>query len=193
MRDYPASFIVPNTTSVPHRLVMLEDLVELGSKDPRVVDLANRALRNNPADPLSELLNALHQLVEFTPDCGDGTCEQFQRAEHTLFDRGKGDCDDMAVAYSAMARAIRFASRVVWIDQPDKPNNHVASQACAPIRPASAIQQNYAAMVHSNPSSPTCGASHGWTWIETTLPGAMVGEHPYTAAKRLGVIRDDIS
>lgn len=193
MRDYPPQFIIPDTTPVADRLLIMEDLVELGSRHPRVISLARFARQNNPTDPLSELLVALHELVTFVPDCGDGTCEEFQRAEHTLFVRHAGDCDDMSIAYSSLARAIGFPSRVVWIDQPDKPNNHVASQACAPIRPASRVDQNYAVMVHSNPAGPSCSQPNGWTWVETTLRGAAVGEHPYTAAKRLGVIRDDLS
>lgn len=184
MPAYP----IPPETPVKARVEFLEKLVAGGSRDPAVRALA-RSLVAGAEDPLQALLDGLHRTVRYTPDCGDGTCEEFQSAGYTLA-IGQGDCEDLSVLYAAMARSLGYAARAVWLDQPKADNNHVAGQVCAPGRvdPAGAL---YAVRVYAPERGPECDG--GWAWVETTLPGARAGEHPYAAHARLRGARRDIA
>ena len=190
--DYPDWFIVPPTTSVEHRLAILEDLAVLGSENAQVQALAKSLVAARPDNPLQALLDGLHRYVEYTLDPDDGATELFQRAEFTLFARHRGDCDDMGVAYAAMARSVGLNARVVWIEQSEEvASNHVAAQVCTEgHEPAGGI--DYAVQVFSHQGGPDCDGSSQWIWVETTLPGAIVGRHPYAEADRLGALRPDI-
>ena len=78
--------------------------------------------------------------------------------------KGKGDCEDMAVLFVAMTRSLGMSSSVVWVSQPDEVSSHVAA------------------------SLSVDGVSE---WVETTIPGARIGEAPYSAAARLGPSGND--
>ncbi len=174
--------------------MMAEDLVRMGSQDTRVHALALELVAHDSRDPLQALLDGLHRQVTYVPDCGDGSCEEVQRPDFTLFERRQGDCEDMSIAYASLARSLGYGARAVWLSQ-NGPNNHVPAQYCGPqqIRHG----DNTAAAVTSAAVTPPangldCAAPNEWVWVETTLPGALVGEHPYAAVRRLGVGRHDI-
>lgn len=194
--DYPDWFIVPPTTSVEHRLAILEDLAVLGSQNPRVQALAKSLVAARPDDPLQALLDGLHRYVNYTPDPNNGEVELFQRAEYTLFVRHLGDCDDMSIAYASLARAVGINARTVWIEQAeDVPNNHVAAQVCTKNHAAAAAaagRVDYAVQVFTHNGGHGCNQPDGWAWVETTLPGAIVGRHPYAEAERLKTTRSDL-
>lgn len=117
------------------------------------------------------LLDGLHELAEYDDD--PDYREEYNRAVTSLVPavgaavspitgarKGRGDCDDLAVLFVAMARAVGLSAQVLWLDQPRASFNHIAAAVCE-----------------------VNGTCH---WVETTLPGARVDEHPYAAAARLG-------
>ncbi len=94
--------------------------------------------------------------------------EVFARADYTLASGG-GDCDDHARVVYALLRAGGLPARLNFLfRQGDRGPRHVVAQALLP--------------------------GLGWTWLETTA-AANFGEHPYAAARRLGIIdaRQDIA
>lgn len=123
------------------------------------------------------LLDAVYGLVDYWPDQASER-DFYQPVQVTLRPspeapmspitcrrKGKGDCEDTSVLFAAMALAVPLVSgipmgaHVQWLDQPGDPQNHVAASVTLPS---------------------------GELWVETTLPGARIGEHPYDALKRLG-------
>jgi transglutaminase-like putative cysteine protease len=78
--------------------------------------------------------------------------------------RGGGDCDDHARALAALALASGIPAEVVGVPGPDGRVKHAATIL----------------LVHGQ-----------WRWAETTVD-AQWDEHPLTAAKRLGLQREDI-
>lgn len=126
------------------------------------------------------LLDALYELVEYQGDPA-GDLDYYQSSLITLRPvpgnpvsaltrrpKGSGDCEDTSVLFSALANAVPLVcglpmhGTVQWLDQPGDPQNHVAAKVFAE-------------------GLPSDGA-----WVETTLPSARIGEHPYEALRRLG-------
>lgn len=94
--------------------------------------------------------------------------EVFARSDYTLAS-GAGDCDDHARPVYALLRAGGVSAGLAFLFRKgDRGPRHVV--AVANIK------------------------GRGWTWLETTVD-AELGEHPYAAAKRLGVVneRSDIA
>lgn len=155
-------------------------LADEGARDPIVrrmaIWLVTRcaiALGHQPTDrQIAQcLLDGLHELVQYSNDSDEA--EEYNRAVTTLMSspsmarstvtgrpKGTGDCEDMAILFTSLARALGLRSQVVWLDQPGGAFNHVAASVC--------------------------DVGGGCEWVETTLPGARVGENPYAAAARLG-------
>jgi len=119
------------------------------------------------------LLDAVHLLVKYDDDPADH--QEYSRAVTTLTPiagnpispltggpKGHGDCDDLAVLFSAFARAAGLHSDVVWVDQKGAPYNHIASVVCLG-------------------SASTCH------WVEATILGARIGETTREAIDRLRV------
>ena len=117
------------------------------------------------------MLNLVHDLVQYGEDSSER--EQYTRAVVSLMPvegmavspvtgkpKGRGDCDDMAILFSALARCAGLHADVIWVDQPGAPFNHVAAVACT-------------------------GDAKRCYWVETTLPGAKVGETTAEAIQRL--------
>lgn len=177
---------IPPTTSPEVRERLLDALADEGARTPAVAAVA-AALRDRERirlyrepetrEVLEGLLRGLHELVEYTPD--PGRSEIFNRAVVTLAPahgkplseltkrpKGSGDCEDLAVLFSAWARSLGMDARPVWLDQPGRRQNHVAAVVCG---------GGLTARI----------APDGCAWVETTLPGAYVGEHPWAAAGRL--------
>jgi transglutaminase-like putative cysteine protease len=88
--------------------------------------------------------------------------EVFQQGSYTLA-IGAGDCDDQARLLYAVLVAGGARARLVFLTRPGATGPvHVVTQACV------------------------AGA---WQWLETTI-AARMGEAPYAAAERLGLLRD---
>lgn len=79
------------------------------------------------------------------------------RPAGTTFELGTGDCDCSARALLALYRAAGLQAGLATLGDPP---THVA---------------------------PVVKLGGAWTWAETSLRGAMLGEHPIAAARRLGV------
>lgn len=74
-----------------------------------------------------------------------------------------GDCEDLAAALVALARAAGLRARIAWLDQPEYPQNHVTAQ------------------ISFDPMS-VPGSQATWLWAEPSVDGAALGEDPYVAA-----------
>lgn len=72
--------------------------------------------------------------------------------------RGAGDCKSSATLLAALAEGVGCPSRLVAMGHDPSDPSHV----CCQLKPLGA-----------------------WLWAETTIPGAMLGEHPVDAALRL--------
>ena len=77
--------------------------------------------------------------------------------------RDGGDCEDLAICLVAAALAARLPARLVWLDPRTEhsPQAHVAAKIFV---------------------------DGAWLWAEPTVR-ADLGEHPWTAAERLGLLR----
>lgn len=80
-------------------------------------------------------------------------------------ERDGGDCEERScyllarvLARGALVRA-GVAGELGWIPQEWAPLDHVTARVLVPGR--------------------------GWLWADATVPGATLGEHPWTAARRL--------
>ena len=176
-----APFVSVNDfTPSEDREEMLNALADEGANTKTIRNIARSAigklaveLKREPTDlELSQrLLDTVHQLVQYGDDPADG--EQYSRVVTTLMPvdgmeispitglpKGRGDCDDMAVLFSSMCRAAAMHSDVIWVDQRGAAFNHIAAVMCAS-------------------SGDRC------YWVETTLPGARVGETTQAALERL--------
>lgn len=169
------------------RTALIDAMAQQGSEDPAVqrwavalVGLkgAARGARLGRTESLQALLDGLHGLVEYRDD-PPGAVDYYSRAQWTLtprsntrkspitgLNRGAGDCEDLVILFCAFARSLGLPARCVWLPQPNSPQNHVAAVSC------------------DLPS--------GCVWVETTLPGARIGEHPYDAYRRIGGSRSDL-
>jgi hypothetical protein len=175
----PTCFEVPATMLPDARVALLMRISQQALSNPRVREIA-RQLRSTLTDRLGRsptqgemvqwLADAGHLLTEYKPDPPGE--EVFQSVEYTLGGgasrqkspitgraKGVGDCEDLAGMFVALALALGIPARVQWWSQPGAPLNHVAAQA---------------------------KIGNEWVNVETTIPGAHVGETPYQALDRIG-------
>ena len=90
--------------------------------------------------------------------------ETFKGWRHTV--ANGGDCDDSARLLTAMLRALDWLARLSIFEDADGDPVHVAAQV---------------------------DDGTAWRWLEGTVPGALVGESPQEACRRLGFkIRPDL-
>ncbi len=144
----------------PNRRAKLQLLDLLASvdakKDPRVSELALLLARETDGTPAG-IGAALHAFVKRTVRFQREGAERFVDTWRTVTVYGVGDCDDSARAVVALARAVGLRARLVTLGR--KPESgHVVASLWDGAR---------------------------WQWAETTLPGALWGEHPYDARDRL--------
>lgn len=175
-----APFVVVNDT-VPsdEREEILNALADEGASSKTIRSIVRWVitrlaleLRREPTDVelAQRLLDTMHHLVQYGDDPPD--IEQYSRVTTTLMPvvgtaispitkdpKGRGDCDDLAVLFSALCRAAGMTSNVIWVDQKGAAFNHIASVMCA--------------------NGDRC------YWVEATLPGARVGEATREAVERL--------
>lgn len=171
--------VIPDAVEPDEREDLLDALANEGARSVIVrrmaVWLCTRAAVRLGRQPTQRetgqaLLDGLSDLTEYTHDPDNQ--EEYNRAETSLLPapgasrspitgtgKGRGDCEDMVVLYVAMARSVGMGAHVIWVSQPDQPSSHVAASL----------------VVDGIPE-----------WVETTIPGALIGEAPYVAAERLG-------
>jgi transglutaminase-like putative cysteine protease len=165
---------------------MLSELADRGAKDPYVQTVARslygllvaRLGRAPTAVELVQwLMDQIHDLVDYVPD-PDGE-EIFQDVRYTLAGgsgygtsslsgsrRGGADCEDLATAVVSLGRVLGLRMYPKWWDQKGARLNHVAAQVCD----GGTIRSEFGGCVS----------------VETTIPGARVGETPYQALERVG-------
>lgn len=176
--------LIPPTMLPQARLDVLMRLAAAGAADSRVkilgagltAMLVARLGRVPTREEAAQwLCDAVHLLVDYTPDpAGE---EVFQTVLWTLGGecgrsvspianarKGCGDCEDLASLLVALCMVVGLRARVVWMEQPGSPLNHVSVQVCV---------------------DPSRG-DDCWLWLDATLPGARLGENPYDALARLG-------
>lgn len=151
---------------------LLAALAEQSSRDPSVVRLARRLKERAPDAHV--LARMLHRFVQTRVTFVRETVETFRGAGYLaerIATNGYwiGDCDCSADLLFAIARAAGLPARFRFFAKGGQPA-HVATQIGEQTR-----------------------EGFVWQWAETTLRGAAFGEHPLSAAKRLGVIdRSDL-
>lgn len=146
--------------------ILAEQKAELG-RDPSASELLQR------------LMESVHDMVTYLPD-PDGE-EVFQpvlsvvtngmgkgTSRITGLHRGGDDCEGLATVFVTLARILGFRASNVWWNQPGASLNHVAAQVC------------------DGGEFPTEFGSPRCIPIETTIPGALPGETPYDAIRRIG-------
>jgi len=134
--------------------------------DPHVRDLAlqlSAPFGDLPPDVRARAIGeAIQQFVLTRVRFVPETRETFQRSLYTLR-RGAGDCDDHSALSRALGVAAGLRARLQYYGKPSSPRHVV-----------------------------TAYHHHGaWHPAETTL-GALYGEDPFRAAKRLGAHREDL-
>ncbi|MBL8605145.1 MAG: hypothetical protein JNK72_24660 [Myxococcales bacterium] len=148
---------------------------EIATLSRRILSRLSARLGRKPTDDeaLQAILDALPEVAVYRPDT-PSDWDYYQFASWTLRPRrgnaispwtgkpkGAGDCEDLTILFCALALAAGLRARPKWLDQKGKLQNHFAVTTC-------------------DEAGTVC------RWIEATLPGARVGEHPYAALRRLG-------
>lgn len=172
---------MPLSTTPEQRMDQMRAFRDEAAARPETLALAKAILHDRCVEKLEcprtargalqALLSALPDLVEYTPDKPGKEVIQsvfatLQPSKGTALspltkkNKGRGDCKDLSTLYAALAKALGFDSAFLWFDQPQAPINHVALQVNIP--------------------------GEGWQIVETTIPGALVGEDPYTAIRNHG-------
>lgn len=178
-----APFLIINDyTPSTDREEILNELANEGASTREVRRFARWALtrlvlelQREPTDLeiAQALLDLEHQLVHYADDPVDH--EEYSRPLTTLRPvpgnpispvtnepKGRGDCDDMAVLFAALGRAVGLQVNVVWVDQRSADYNHIAAVACFDGE----------------------DACH---WVETTIQGARIGETTSQVLRRVHV------
>lgn len=143
------------------RLAAFEQLGVRGALSPEVVTRA-RELALAPRGDLElagnlELAGRIMRAVQALPYLPDGAsvADRVRRPCRVL--SVGGDCEDLAMLVASLDLAAGIDARLRWLSQPSADADHVSVQAFVGGR---------------------------WLWQEPTVP-ALLGEHPFDAAKRL--------
>jgi hypothetical protein len=170
------------------RLVILNGYCADAALMPPIIELAHvlkekcaRGLGREPRplELFSCLMADVHDLVDYLPD--PPGLEVFEPVWSVLWNgmgrtispitgqrKGGDDCEGLATVFVTFARILGYNASCVWWDQPGASLNHVAAQVCD------------GGTARTDFGSPICIP------IETTIPGAIPGETPYDALRRIG-------
>ena len=141
-------FRLADTVPVCDRVRLLEALAATLPESARTGEWHRRLLA-------LEGLRAV-QSLEYVPNTARE--EWLQSVGRTLRTR-RGECKALSTTLVALYRALGLRPRVVWVDQPGAPLNHVTAKVWI---------------------------DGGWLWAEPSVRGAMLGESPYDALARAG-------
>ncbi len=169
MTDPAHKVCVHNTTPVCERIDLLQEFAVRGSTAPVIRELAykvdafvrpiaERATRRQgdwyPWLLAQQALHEVHKLP-YVADPPEQDC--YRNVELTY--RQGGECKALNVFLVALLLRLGVRAEVVWIDQPGRPLNHVASLAWLDGQPL---------------------------WADGSIAGARLGESPYEALQRTG-------
>lgn len=117
------------------------------------------AIGSQPPEALARAVQLRAQGLGFRPDPPGPDVV----ADTQTTAREGGDCEDLSIALVSLALACGLPASVVWLDPmtSHSPQAHVAARVLVRGR---------------------------WLWAEPTVP-ALLGEHPWRAAERLGLLR----
>lgn len=179
----PDELMVPNWVPPATRVNLMNCYVRDAMRDPMVREYAFQFASRDPENVSQSILDGQNWLLRYGLDCGDGSCELLRRARLIMRD-GWGDCKKKSIVTAAMMQIVGIPARVVWLHQQENgmSNNHVAVQMCREGLPSATAPT--AVKVIEPKKSLNCKGQ--WVWVETTLPGAIVGNDPYQELKRLG-------
>lgn len=164
-----------DSTPVAERLRLDNELADDGVATPEVqrfaTCIAQRAA-GKPRVALAEAALAAVQEKPYVPDpIVDGQMtEELQRPLYTL--KNGGDCEDLAQLLMSVYLILGFQTIPVWLDQKGEEQNHTT------------VIVKLLGTRGDDELTRDMG-EHGWWWAETTIKGAMLGEHPYAAAERV--------
>lgn len=169
MSDTAQKICVHSTTPVCTRIDFMQDLAVFGSVSP-IIDALARAVLNR-VHPIAartarregewyqwliaeEALKEAHKL----PYVSDPPTEDCYRNVEMTAQQG-GECKALNVFLVALLLRLGVRAEVVWIDQKDRPLNHVTSLVWLDEQPL---------------------------WADASIAGARLGESPYEALPRTG-------
>lgn len=182
----PGCYLVPATVSPVARVALLNEESRKAARNPAVQAQAHMLYRRlaarlgrgpSPRELLQELMDRVHDFVDYVPD--PPGVELFQSVLSTLTNRrgrslspftgqvkGGDDCEGLAAVVVAWGLVLGLNTGNRWWNQPGAALNHVSAEACDGGPWPTDFQ--------------TCLP------LETTIPQARLGESPYEALARLG-------
>lgn len=170
-------FVVPAWTDEAQRLAILDQLTELGERDPVLRDraqrLAGEALRRTrerrPGARTPDFFVLGQVILEYVQAGGyredRSGDENYQGPVFTL--EFSGNCNDAAVLFAALARLVGMPAETFWLTQREFDGARAAEER----------RDHVTAGVRLN--------GHEVCWAEGTLEGARFCENPYRALRRL--------
>lgn len=150
--------------SPAERIEVFSRVAQAAIDAPEVVRAAQSCRRRTLEDTARACLE-LVQALPYRPD-RPGEADDLADPCHALVIGG--DCEDLSVLLVALWAAAGLAGRVVWLVQAGASQDHVTAEVFLPARR---------------------GRAAGWVYGEPTVRGAVLGEEPHRAARRLGVGR----
>ena len=149
-----------------HAVELLNALAESDAEeDPKIAELGRMFKQDayRKGESTEALARRILAFVQQTVTFAPEEGEKFRTSSLTL-SMGVGDCDDSSRALAAISIAAGIPARVVLVQNSRGEDTHVAAQQWVDSQ---------------------------WRWAETTFP-ALWGESPTDAAKRLGLMREDV-
>ncbi len=166
--SFPARWRVSDETPVCDRVAIMEQLALESAQLPSVKALAasvlERAKALAPFSPVKTgdwqqrilATEALRAVQSVQYVSAPEGEEWMQRGDYTL--QNGGECKALSVLLCAICRILGVKSEILWITQTGRPINHVAARIFL---------------------------DGEWFWADGSVRGAMLGESPYDAIKRL--------
>jgi len=144
--------------TVGERLAELLRTCEAAQRDPLVREAASlaRSLAGEDPTPL-DLACAALRVAQRSGYQRDQPGEWFQSVRYTVVHGG--DCEDLSALFVSLAWLLGLDADLIWLEQPDRPLDHVAAKVLV---------------------------GGAWLWADASVCGARVGESPYAAMDRLG-------
>lgn len=139
------------------RLAVMDRAARAGAAHPDVREAAARCAGGSVLERAARVASLVQSLPYL--DDATGTDDLVRAPCETL--RVGGDCDCRATLAAALLELVRVPWRLAWIEQPGAPLDHV-------------LVQVYSSTLRA------------WLWVDVTVPGARVGEHPRDAVARVG-------
>lgn len=156
--DPGGPYLISDQMTIAQRLDELGTTVERAQRDPLVREAAALARSLAGEDPTPrDLAAAALRVAQRAGYQRDQPGEWFQPVAYTV--AHGGDCEDLASLFAALGTLLGLDVELVWIEQPDRPLDHVAAQVLI---------------------------DGVWLWADASVCGARVGENPYDAMDRLG-------